>query len=119
MKKSPLTSHELALIQSVLARHQEVVRAIVFGSRAKGTHTDRSDVDLSLLGPVTPLQAEALAAELDELPLPLLFDVNSFEHVGLPALREHIERVGIEIYPNYQGAGAVCLKEGPLLGDSV
>ena len=119
MKRTPLTSHELALIRSVLARHQEVVRAIVFGSRAKGTHTDRSDVDLSLVGPVTPLQAEALAAELDELPLPLLFDVNSFEHVGLPALREHIERVGIEIYPNYQGAGVGSLKEGSLLGDSV
>ena len=59
------------------------------------------------MGPVTPLQAEALAAELDELPLPFLFDVNSFDHIGLPALREHIQRVGIEIYPNYQRAG-IC-----------
>ena len=118
MKRSPLTSHELVLIQSVLARHQEVVRAIIFGSRAKGTQTDRSDVDLSLLGPVTPLQAEALAAELDELPLPLLFDVNSFEHIGLPALREHIQRVGIEIYPNYPGAGIGSSQRELLLGAS-
>jgi predicted nucleotidyltransferase len=45
----------------------------LFGSRAKGTHSRHSDIDLAVLGKVDALQVEALAAELDELPLPNRF----------------------------------------------
>ena len=48
---------------------------------------------------MNPLRAEAIAAELDELPLPYRFEVQSLEHITHQALREHIQRVGIEIYP--------------------
>ncbi|HEY5792503.1 MAG TPA: nucleotidyltransferase domain-containing protein [Chthoniobacterales bacterium] len=84
---------------SVFRRHPEITSAILFGSRAKGTHTARSDVDLAISGTVDPLRAEALAAELDELPLPYRFEVQSFAHITHRPLREHIERVGIPVYP--------------------
>jgi predicted nucleotidyltransferase len=77
------------------------VRAVkLFGSRAKGTHTPRSDVDLAIWGEIDALQAEQIAAELDELPLPYRYDVQPFESIKLPPLRAHIERVGIPIYPS-------------------
>jgi len=38
-------------------------------------------------------------AELDELPLPYRFDVKPFASIRLQALRDHIERVGIPLYP--------------------
>ncbi|NJK98503.1 MAG: nucleotidyltransferase domain-containing protein [Bacteroidales bacterium] len=57
----------MALIQDVFRRHPEVSSATLFGSRAKGTHSDRSDVDLVVTGAVDPLRAEAISAELDEL----------------------------------------------------
>jgi predicted nucleotidyltransferase len=49
-------------VRSVLRHHPEVHSATVFGSRTKGTHTSRSDVDLALAGPLGALGAEAIAA---------------------------------------------------------
>ena len=83
----------------VFRRHPEVSSATLFGSRAKGTHSVHSDVDLAVSGEVDPLGAEAIAAELDELPLPYRFDVQSLHHITHRALREHIKRVGIVTYP--------------------
>jgi hypothetical protein len=36
---------------------------------------------------------------LDDLPLPYRFDVRALNAITLMPLREHIERVGIAIYP--------------------
>ena len=98
MKEAGLTASEVELVRGVLRRHPEVVSATLFGSRAKGTHTGRSDVDLSVKGAVNPLRAEAIAAELEDLPLPYQFEVQAFDSIRNLALREHIERVGIMIY---------------------
>ena len=98
MTLEPLTEDELRLMKSVFSRHPEVASVTLFGSRAKGMHNERSDVDLVVDGAVDPLQAEALAAELDDLPLPYRFEVQSWSHLSHPALREHIERVGIRLF---------------------
>ncbi|MDM7937396.1 MAG: nucleotidyltransferase domain-containing protein [Cyanobium sp. CZS 48M] len=90
---------KLELVRSVFRLHPEVMSATLFGSRAKGTHSDRSDVDLVVAGDIEPLRAEAIAAELEELPLPYRFDVQSLAHIQHRPLLEHIQRVGILIYP--------------------
>lgn len=94
-----LSPHAVELIISVFKKHPEVVAAKVFGSRAKGNSTPRSDVDLALWGDIDALRAEAIAAELDELPLAYRFDVKSFERIQLQTLKEHIQRIGIAVYP--------------------
>ena len=48
MTSPPLQPAELELVRSVLRQHPEVHSATLFGSRAKGTHHERSDVDLAL-----------------------------------------------------------------------
>lgn len=98
MSQPPLQPAELELMRSVLRRHPEVHSATLFGSRAKGTHHQRSDVDLALRGELGLLGAEAIAAELEELPLPYRFDVHALEQISLAPLLAHIERVGVEIY---------------------
>ena len=99
MNQPPLQPSELELVRSVLLQHPEVHRATLFGSRAKGTHHSRSDVDLALSGELGLLGAEAIAAELEELPLPYRFDVQALEQIRFAPLLEHIQRVGIQIYP--------------------
>ena len=99
MTPPPLKPGELEMVQSVLRDHPEVKSATLFGSRAKGTHNERSDVDLVVTGDVEPLRAQSIAAELDELPLPYRFEVQPLEHIHHPPLLEHIRRVGILIYP--------------------
>jgi len=90
-----LTDRETSLISSVLNQHPEVSQVKLFGSRAKGCHTPASDIDLALWG-VDALQAESIAAELDELPLPYHFDVKAFEFIKQHSLRDHIQRRGID-----------------------
>jgi predicted nucleotidyltransferase len=89
----------MELVRSIFRRHPEVRSATLFGSRAKGSHNDRSDVDLVVTGDVEPLRAEAIAAELEELPLPYRFEVQALTHIQHQPLLEHIKRVGIVIYP--------------------
>ena len=98
MTRDPLVTSELELVLSVLRQHPEVVSATLFGSRAKGIHSDRSDVDLALTGSLGALGAEAIAAELDELPLPYRFDVQALAAITHAPLLEQIERVGMVIY---------------------
>jgi predicted nucleotidyltransferase len=93
-----LTGHELELIRGVLARHPEITGGILFGSRAKGSSGPGSDIDLALEGIENPLQAEAIASELDELPLPYHFDVKALAAIEYRPLLEHIGRVGVRIY---------------------
>ena len=85
-------------ICEILGRHPNVRRAILFGSRAKGTHRPYSDVDLAIFGPLGPLDGEAIALDLEDLLLPYKFDVVPMAQLEHAALREHIERVGIVIF---------------------
>lgn len=94
-----LSTHEIDMMAGVFRRHPEVVAVKLFGSRAKGTHVPGSDVDVAVWGEMDDIQAQAVAAELDALPLPYRFEVKRFAGIRLQALREHIERVGIVIYP--------------------
>ena len=104
MKTPPFAPAELALLIGVFRRHPEITAVRLFGSRAKGTHTPHSDIDLALWGDVDALQTETIAAELDELPLPYHYDVQAFSAIKFPPLREHIERVGIPLYPETEAS---------------
>ncbi|MBM3953791.1 MAG: nucleotidyltransferase domain-containing protein [Planctomycetes bacterium] len=98
MNAVAFSEHELAMIRAVLRRHPRVTAGILFGSRAKGTHSERSDVDLAVVGDVTALEAEAIAGDLEELPLPYRFDVQAVARITHRPLRDHIDRVGLCIY---------------------
>jgi predicted nucleotidyltransferase len=75
-----------------------VQRARVFGSRAKGTFRNNSDIDIAVDGSVSPLEAAVIKGDLEELPCPVFFDVVSYETVTNADLREHIDRVGLVVY---------------------
>ena len=70
MNNLPLQPTELEHVCLVLSRHPTVLNATIFGSRAKGTHRQRSDIDLAL----------------------------ALNSITYEPLIKHIERVGIKIY---------------------
>jgi len=87
-----------ATIQAVIRQHKGVTRAILYGSRAKGTHRNGSDVDITLDG--NDLSFDDLfriESQLDALDLPYRFDVSLYRELVHSDLREHIQRVGCEI----------------------
>lgn len=104
-----LTDAESDLITQTLRAHPEVDRAVVFGSRAKGTYTPASDVDIALWGTVDDMRAQSIAGELEELPLPYRFDVIAFARIRSDALRDHIERRGVSLYCKEESP-SVCQK---------
>jgi hypothetical protein len=55
-------------------------------------------VDIALRGNLPPLEAEGIALELEELPVPVRFDVQSLGAIHHRALLEHIERAGKLLY---------------------
>jgi predicted nucleotidyltransferase len=86
-------------IRGVLAHFPEVEKAVLYGSRAKGTHRPGSDIDLTLCG--TALRQPQLARigeALEDLLLPYQIDLSVMESLTHPALLEHIHRVGIVFY---------------------
>ena len=58
-------------------------------------------IGMSFGSPVVPdvCKMIAIASELDELPLPYHYDVKPYDSIKLRSLREHIDRVGIQLYP--------------------
>ena len=98
MVDTGLNEETINLLCSVFNRYFDIEKAVIFGSRAKGTSKNNSDIDLAIYGIDDELRVEAIAMELDALPLPYKFDVKSFNNIRNLALCEHINRVGVSIY---------------------
>ena len=91
-------AHREAIIATIAATDR-VERAVLFGSRATGTNTVSSDVDIALFGDRLTLTDQArLAAALDEIPMAQSVDLLLHDSIQDRTLREHIRRQGIEWY---------------------
>lgn len=90
----------MAAIRDALARFPVIEKAILYGSRAKGTHRPGSDIDLTVTGNGLSLNncLLPLLEELEKLDLPYRFDISILDQIDHPGLREHIARVGVVIY---------------------
>ncbi len=98
MKEAGLPRGVAHQLSSILRHYPDVQQLVLFGSRAQGTAHPASDIDLAVWGIEDALRLEALAVELDELPLPYKFDVKSYSSISNPSLRTHIDRVGCVLY---------------------
>ena len=94
-----LKAETLDSICAVLSAHPGVVRAVLYGSRAKGNFRDGSDIDLCLIAPSLGLMEQLqIDAELDDLLLPYKIDLSRFHALDNPALIDHVQRVGVTVY---------------------
>jgi predicted nucleotidyltransferase len=93
-----LTDSTLSAIRGVLREHHEVKRAILYGSRAKGTYQNGSDIDMALDGEdISFRKLLKIETQLDALDLPYQFDVSVLQRLTSPELLEHIKRVGCDL----------------------
>ena len=94
-----LKAQHRAAIIAALAANDRVERAVLFGSRAMGTNTITSDVDIALFGDRLTLTDQAhLAATCDDLPMAQSVDLVLHNTIGNPALVDHIRSHGVEWY---------------------
>lgn len=97
----------------------EIRAVILFGSRAKGTYTSQSDVDVSLVGVIDDLRAEAVAAALDLLPMPYRFDVKAHDGIRYRPLLDHIQRVGVTFYDRERHGTPTNVDAEPVVVDAL
>jgi predicted nucleotidyltransferase len=93
-----LPERALDKINSVFLSHNNIKKAVLYGSRAKGTYKNGSDIDITLFGVLSFQELLRIETELDDLLLPWMIDLSLYEQIDNPALREHIERVGKVFY---------------------
>nr|WP_298478841.1 nucleotidyltransferase domain-containing protein [uncultured Oribacterium sp.] len=95
MEKVPMIPERV--LQEILqfARDAGVERLVLFGSRARGTHSERSDIDLAVYGGDFDAFYFRVQEETESL---LEFDLIDMHRKVSPSLLEDIEREGIEIY---------------------
>ena len=88
----------IAVMVEQIRRSRSVERIILFGSRARGDHGERSDIDLGIACPgASPEEWAAIWNIVDEAPTLLNVDLVRLEHVD-DTLREAIEREGVVLY---------------------
>lgn len=93
-------------IGAVFARHPQVEKAVLYGSRAKGTYRNGSDIDLALEGgeALTLDVLYGIMDEIEDLLLPYSFDLSIFSGITDPDVIEHIRRVGVILYEKQPAA---------------
>ena len=80
---------------TLFARKHEVRKVILFGSRARGTHTERSDIDIAVNGG----DFDSFYWEIKENIYSLLtFDIVELDSGVSDKLKREIEKDGVIIY---------------------
>jgi len=98
--------HRQAIIE-ILAANSRVEKVVLFGSRAMGTFTPTSDVDIALLGDNLTLTDQAhLAAAIAELPMAQQVDIVLHKSIRNEKLIEHIKRYGVEWHRRSAAGGS-------------
>lgn len=94
-----LSARTVSGIAGILACFPEVERAVLFGSRAKGTHRPGSDIDLALVGATLDWRKLGRIDDaLDDLLLPYRFSLIVLDDRTDPDVTSHIRRVGQTFY---------------------
>ena len=110
-------AHREAII-AVIAANDRVERALLFGSRATGTYTTTSDVDIALFGDRLTLTDQArLAAVIEEIPMAQSVDLLLYNSLRDRTLREHIRSEGIDWFARPTTA-VIATSRRPTLGRS-
>lgn len=89
---------DLSIIVQIISTFPEIKRAVIFGSRAKGNYKAGSDVDIAIWAINNDAILRLSGILNDETLLPYKFDLLNYDTINNKKLKEHIDRVGIEIY---------------------
>lgn len=93
-----LKKNHISLLKDIFNKYNVVEEVILYGSRAKGTYTARSDIDFAVKGTVDRYTISSIAMEAQDSDLPYKVDIQDYSKIGNYALKDHIDRVGKVFY---------------------
>lgn len=94
-----LQDQHLTLLQEIFDRYPQVEQVKVYGSRAKNTFQERSDIDLVVYGQtIDRVILGKINQDLEESDLPYLVDLQQYESLTNQDLIQEIDRFSISIF---------------------
>ena len=99
MSITDLPTETLATLTRVFTTSPELREVVLFESRAAGTATARSDIDLATRGIADDHCLRRLALDLDDLPIRQHCDVQPCKMISYAPLLRYMEVVGIVVRP--------------------
>lgn len=96
--KYGLSDTTLKEILTVFRKNVRVEEVILFGSRAKGSYRNGSDIDLAVKGEGLDFQQFLkILVALDDLELLYKIDLVNYQTIKSQELLDHIDRIGISL----------------------
>jgi predicted nucleotidyltransferase len=96
--KFGLSEKLLKSMEDIFKLKPQVERVLIYGSRAKGNYSKGSDIDITIVAPEMNFSEYLrLYSMLEDLEIPYRLDVTKYEMLE-DNIKEHIRRVGQEIY---------------------
>ncbi len=93
-----LPTATLERFRRLFAAYPELNKVILYGSRATGKATPRSDIDLATVGIVDDHWLGRLALDIEDMPIPQKCDLTAYESIRYTRFKRHIDTFGITIY---------------------
>lgn len=94
MSEHGLTVQQIGLIASILKPYASKIKIVgLFGSRAQGSYRPHSDIDMVIEGDLSEAEIDRIYTLFDESLLPFKVDVNAFNLIDYPPLKDHINKV--------------------------
>lgn len=94
-----ISEEVIALITNVFNKFPTIKEVKIFGSRAMGNYKPGSDIDLAIFSDsLTHNDLLDILQELEDLELLYEIDCLDYNKTKEPALKEHINHVGITFY---------------------
>lgn len=88
---------------TIFEQNSKLDKALVFGSRAKGNYRPDSDIDIAIKGQdLNTDDIIAMSVAFEEKGITYKIDLINYHTIKEPDLKDHIDRVGIELYSRWR-----------------
>lgn len=93
-----LSDKSFKILTSIFSNYPAISEVKIYYSRAKGTHSERSDLDLVIMNELDRKTLGEIGMEINSSDFPLTVDLQIWKDIKNENLKEHILRVGKMFY---------------------
>ncbi|WP_417905192.1 nucleotidyltransferase family protein [Candidatus Tisiphia endosymbiont of Micropterix aruncella] len=87
-----LSKEQLNILRNILLPFSKQIESVgLFGSRATGSYRPNSDIDIVIYGSLDEKTLDRIFTLLNDSNLPVKVDVQSYDLITYPPLKEHID----------------------------
>jgi predicted nucleotidyltransferase len=98
MENFGLSDKSFEILKSIFSNYSAISEVKVYGSRAKGTYTERSDLDLVIMNELDRKTLGEIWMEINSSDFPITVDLQVWKDIKNENLKDHIRRVGRVIF---------------------